>query len=203
MKYTNKWVVVPYSSITKKTSKNANVADQIFTNKTLTKEEKLANYNNYIIRKLRKKKLNQKLDNNEELNETKNEFTDYDDEDLSNDEDTISEQEFSAPQTPKSNQKSNYESFQESPIDNRDQTMENIQNLSMYNVPASKNTRSMRKISDKTFLRITDNKKVQQKKRKKKLKDVQSKNLKTEFGVIKNWTSLSKKISRLKRNKNK
>ena len=77
--------------------------------------------------------------------------------------------------------------------------MENIQNLSMYNVPASKNTRSMRKISDKTFLRITDNKKVQQKKRKKKLKDVQSKNLKTEF--IKE--NQRKKISKLKRNKHK
>ena len=56
MKYTNKWVVVPFSSLDKKITNNANIADQILQNKSLSKEEKIASYNNYIIRKLRKQK---------------------------------------------------------------------------------------------------------------------------------------------------
>ena len=73
MKFTNKWIVVPYSSIDKKLMKKRNVTNQILGNKSLSKEEKLASYNNYIIRKLRKKKLNpSKTQTESDLNKIEN-----------------------------------------------------------------------------------------------------------------------------------
>ena len=72
-----------------------------------------------------------------------------------------------------------------------DQTMLPIEDMSFYNVPASKNTRSQRNITDKTFSKIRDSKKIQTKK-KNKIKDSKS-----ESGEIKKWISLKRKYSKI------
>lgn len=147
MKFTNKWIVIPYNSIDKK--KHTNITDQILRNKSLSKEEKLASYNNYIIRKLNKQKLKNQ-DVPETLNDSQlyqsedewDEYSEYEDQDST-------DESISFVKTP--NKKDKFAS-QDLPMDINNETIENIQNLSMYNVPASRNTRSMRKISDKTFM---------------------------------------------------
>lgn len=77
-------------------------------------------------------------------------------------------------------------------MDTGENNSQNIRNLSMYNKPASGTTRSVRKISDKTFRNIIDTNNKTKGKRKKTLENQALKSMKTESGVIKNWANLSK-----------
>lgn len=61
MKYTNKWIVVPFNSINHQENKSE--INKILNNKTLSNDEKLSSYNNFKIREIRKKEINPNKDN--------------------------------------------------------------------------------------------------------------------------------------------
>jgi hypothetical protein len=214
MKYTDKWIVVPYSSLNKKINKNSMISNQIFSNKTLTNDEKLAAYNNYIIRKFRKRPSNtpeEKIKYENQKLDEEDEWIDENSEDEIKNED-ISELEepfnnyFAAPKIERriSAKISQYHKpirFKIDSDDNdEDEEMDYIQNKSMYNAPAAKNTRSIRKISDESFSQIIDSNKIHRK-RKKKIQDSSLKNLKSDTGIIKKWNLITKnKKINLKKN---
>ena len=154
MKFTKKWVVVPYSSISSQ-KENTDPTRQIFRNKSLSKDEKLANYNDFIIRKLRK---NQQLQNNDapkDENELKIDLND----------------EFEPPELydeiePNIPKKRN--DFQiKTP--KRLKTGPNLMDKSFFNLAPSKNTRRLKKISSKSFTHILDNTLVNKKRKKKQI----------------------------------
>lgn len=91
MKYTNKWIVVPFSSLNK-LNNDGNQINQILENKSLSHDEILDAYNNIKLRKLRKKLSNiEKSNSNNEMQENvplieKNENKDEEDESIEEDE---------------------------------------------------------------------------------------------------------------------
>ena len=98
MKFTNKWIVVPYNSFNSIPRKNENKLIHIFLNKSLTNEEKLAEYNNYIFRKLNKSKENNidtKIVKSEDI--SKNNYNYDENEDLSDEDFSDVESEIKTP----------------------------------------------------------------------------------------------------------
>ena len=80
MKYTSKWLVIPYSSIANFESKNQR--NKIFGNKSMSKDEKIAAYNYHVMKNFRKDDVKLDRYNNDELklnNEYEDKFHDDDD----------------------------------------------------------------------------------------------------------------------------
>lgn len=176
MKYTNKWVVVPFSSFNSKFQQNSDVIKKIFSNKSLSKDEKIVAYNNYILKN--KIKTTSPINQSHPLNDfsnTKikdtpslhknNEEHDEFDEEISFKEE-IDEEDFD--QTEDSDSKSEEFNTSSEPVgDLNDVVMEspkinkpskNIKEMSFYNEPPSKNTREKRNIGNETFeSKILDN----------------------------------------------
>ena len=124
MKYTKKWIVVPYNSITENSPKTQ--ITTVLNDKSLSNEEKLTSYNNYKIRELRKKEIEKPTT---EVNPTQDYFENI----SQNDHQIIDLNEEEKPKKIKSKKP------------------KTLKDKSFFNVPPSKNTRTHRRIGDNTL----------------------------------------------------
>lgn len=165
MKFTNKWIVVPYNSFNSLPRKNENKLINIFLNKSLTNEEKLAKYNNYIFRKLNKSKENNSDTKNLKSEDISKENNNYEieedilsDEEFSGDDSELNtpiKQEKSEINTPQSIQHQKLEKiYNENNKKEKRKFNQSLLDMSLFNLPAAQNTRNNRKISNETFQKI-------------------------------------------------
>lgn len=125
MKFANKWIVVPFNSL-ESNHLSQNPIQNIFKDKNLTPEQKINSYNHLKIKELAKTQKKQPSEPNDQnyYLDTKNTIPDDAPQDLI----------FDDPKPIKKKKKS-----------------KKISDKSFYNVPASKNTRSKRKIGNETL----------------------------------------------------
>lgn len=146
MKYTNKWIVVPFNSIKQPTSKNE--INKIFNDNTLSNDEKLSSYNNFKVREIRKNEIEEKKDNQNKDNQN-----------FENEPKDIEQILESIPDEEIKNQNKKKKKIKKT-----------LKDKSFYNVPPAKNTRKIRRIGNET-LNQAFNSSVHKRKSKKKQKE--------------------------------
>lgn len=199
MKYTNKWIVVPYNFISNFDSQQ-NISKKIFANKSMSNDEKIEAYNYHVLKNHRKLNANANMDNN--LNELKTESeidlksdASYNDELNKTQYDDI----FRSVLKPKlfDNLELSYknENISNTPVkpdwlENLDKKNKNskmtededrneppqaaedsFMNLSMFEKPPYQNTRSQREIDQNLYIKVLKKSKEKNKKKNKESKE--------------------------------
>jgi hypothetical protein len=187
MKYTNKWIVVPYNTLLSKSKENT--PTNIFLNKSLTDNDKIAAYNYYVKKNIQKEQLKKiKPETENTKNETMERSDTDEDDELSKLEDTIKDETFLTPIKPEKREKSQNTPISEiikkikdlskSPTTLQKELFgspefdDSFKNLSMFNEPPADNTRQSRNIDNDLYKKVLEknhNKKKKNKKQEEKI----------------------------------
>jgi hypothetical protein len=178
MKFTNKWIVVPYNTVVNKSKKEG--PNEIFSNKSMNNEEKIAAYNYYLKKNIPKNNLEKEAEvENTEDNNISLSKSDTDDDDGNTTEIFTTpikkETTLKTQNTPISSLIKKINDLTKSPGTLEKELFgspnDSFKNLSMYNEPPAQNTRLNRNINNDLYKKVLSknhNKKSKQKEDKKK-----------------------------------